>query len=78
MNLGYVFLAAELFVVLSVAAAVVIRKVWPPIVCAACGGEACRCEPDDRPELDQAVDVEIDGGRPINELDYALRMGGEQ
>ncbi|MBF6326812.1 hypothetical protein [Nocardia cyriacigeorgica] len=83
MNLGYLFLAAELLVVLGVAAAIVIRKVWPPIECPVCGGHGCdECGwtgSDDADLVGSVPDsnpVEVDGGRPVHELDYAQRMDG--
>lgn len=82
MNLGYLFLAAWIFVVVGIVAAWLIGKVWPwpPYECPFCGGEGCAhcCETGhvDPRELDQAAEVEVDGGRPVHELDYAQRMDG--
>ncbi|WP_280185163.1 hypothetical protein [Nocardia gipuzkoensis] len=83
MNLGYLFLAAELLVVLGVTAAIVIRKVWPPIECPVCGGHGCdECGWTGSGDADLVASgsdsepAEVDGGRPIHELDYAQRMDG--
>ncbi|MBF6289274.1 hypothetical protein [Nocardia cyriacigeorgica] len=79
-NLGLLFLAAWIFVVVGVFGAWLIGKIWPPYECTFCGGEGCPhcCETGEiNPrELDQADAVEVDGGRPVHELDYATRMDG--
>ena len=79
-NLGLLFLAAWIFVVVGVFGAWLIGKIWPPCECPFCGGEGCAhcCETGhvDPRELDQAAEVDVDGGRPVHELDYAQRMDG--